>query len=134
MRLGAIGLSCLASFGAVWTYPAVVVHAQSPQRTVRVYSDSLVEGPETTVVQRVREVDAIIRCRVDRTEVRTLPSPDSAINDDPIAGIRVLTFDTVTVAEILKQNPNVVPAQNFRAAPACSSATRFASPSRARST
>jgi len=99
MRAGFV----LASFAMV----PLPVHGQATQATsVRtIYVDEVVpaDAPRT-LTGRLAQVDAAIRCRIERTSTRVIRN-SVPVGVDPALGAEPVTEHTVTLLEILKADP-----------------------------
>jgi hypothetical protein len=59
------------------------------------------------LTDRFGQVDAAVRCRIERSQVRVVQPPDTPDTVDPALAGHPETEHTVTVLEILKDNPKL---------------------------
>jgi hypothetical protein len=86
---------------------AVPVAAQVstiPQRTVTIHTDEVIpaSAPQS-LAERLSQVDAAVRCRIERSDVRVIQK-EVPVGVDPIYGSEPETDHTVTVLELFKGN------------------------------
>jgi hypothetical protein len=101
MRAGFV----LASFAMV----SLPVHGQTTPRTAgrRIHVDEVVPASAPrTLAARLAQVDAAIRCRVERSSTRAIQN-SVPVGVNPALGAEPVTEHTVTLLEILKVGPKL---------------------------
>jgi hypothetical protein len=78
-----------------------------PTETVDIHEDEILPAQPTTLSERVMQVDAIVRGRVQLFNVRSIRKVDLPPGVDPKYGLDVYTDHSVTVLEVLKADPRL---------------------------
>jgi hypothetical protein len=95
----------LAGCFAVAVLVPSTLGAQESPATLTKYHDDVIESRSTTVEGRMDEVDAVIRCSIERSETKVTQDPNLPRGLDPKQyGWDLVTQQTVRVLEIFKSD------------------------------
>lgn len=78
-----------------------------PIETIDIYEDEILPAQPVTLAARVAKVDAIVRGRTQRLDVRTRRKTDLPPGLDPKYGLDVYTEHRVIIYEVLKADPRL---------------------------
>jgi hypothetical protein len=94
--------------GAVAGAQTETKQASAPQEPITIYKDEVLTEPQPKdVMDRVAQVDAVVRCRIDKSEVTVFADSNPPPGLDPLLATDVMTEHAVTVLEVIKRAQEV---------------------------